>query len=112
MDYLECAVVGNNLAVDQMLAGEHRAALATYKIALEALCDGVAYCTPTVTASAPHRSLGMLQNASASTMSPFLPVALDSDIPLSSSDASRSTLFPTTIVIGYSCFHFYKSFRF
>lgn len=91
MDYLECSVIGNNLAVAEMLAGKRRAALDTFKIALETLCEGVAYCTPTVTADAPYRGFNIFQQTSASNMSPFLPVSSHGDIPLSPSDTPAFT---------------------
>lgn len=89
MDYLECAVAGNNLAVAEMLVGEHRAALASYKTALDTLCEGVAYCTPTAATSAPN--LNLLTRNLGGTMAPFLPVSNDSDVPLSPLDIPAFT---------------------
>ena len=84
-------MIGNNLAVAEMLAGERKAAFNTFKIALETLCEGVAYCTPTVTANAPYREFNIFHQSSASDMFPFLPVSGHSDIPLSPSDTPAFT---------------------
>ena len=82
MDYLQCAASGNNMGVASMLLGDRRAAFDLYKGALEALCEGIAYCTPTLPSNVPSQPFNTPQGTS--HMPPFLPVCNDSDIPLSS----------------------------
>jgi len=72
-----------------MIFGDRKAAFNLCKGALEALCEGIAYCTPTLPSHIPLSSLQMLQCDIADAWS-IIPVSVGSDAPLSRAGADIS----------------------
>ena len=72
MDYLQFAASMNNMGAFSILTGDIRGAFDFYRGALEALSDGVAYCTRTLIG---HSLAHVLRNALQNNTLPFVPLS-------------------------------------